>query len=302
MLDLEIKQLDRRELEKTWIKNIKLLNWRLKISWIQNTVEYASSLLFFKIDFLRCRKSKFSYKNNLSSDIICLNISFMKNTWSSIVALSKNMKSFLIQHYVSSMMSRKLIIFLSLNDIALWRMRNRSINEKRENVFWRLYSLWRSEHLQRLWKLLECEKLHWRISRSKWRISSSQLSSNINVTYSFISSDKSTTWNFNSCENCLILKIMRLYSKSCVNIWIHERTKFWSSKSFQSNLFIDINGLLLIRLSTTIWCNIIVLLCSNKVKVLILKDLLHMRYMIWLQKTCWIFFSQIRLFSTFLFN
>ena len=141
MLDFEIKQLNKRKREESWIKNTKLLNWKFKISWIQNTITFASNLLFFEIDLFWNKKSRFVYKNNLLYNIICFNISLMKNTWNSLVESIKIIENFLIQHCVSFTMFRKLITFLFLNDISLWRMKNKSINEKRKNVFWRFYSL-----------------------------------------------------------------------------------------------------------------------------------------------------------------
>ena len=125
MFDFEIKQLNKSNHELIWIKNIKWRNWKLKINWIQITIKFASNLLFFKIDFFSCRKSKFLYKNNLSCDIICFNISLTKNTWKTLI------KSCLIQNYVSSTMFRKSITFTFLHDIWLWFMKNKSINEKK---------------------------------------------------------------------------------------------------------------------------------------------------------------------------
>ena len=58
----------------------------------------------------------------------------------------------------------------------------------------------------------------------------------------------STTWSFNGCGSYVILKIMRLFLRSCVDIWRSEKTIFWSGESFIFLIFID--DLLLSRLVT----------------------------------------------------
>ena len=127
-----------REHEKLWMKNTNSLNWKLKINWIQNTIQFASSLLYLKIDLFRCRKSKFFYQNSLFFDIIYLNISLMKDTWAirvfTWISIS-NFKSFLIQHYVLSTMFSRSTSILFLFNIAIWRIKNKSSNEKKKTYF-----------------------------------------------------------------------------------------------------------------------------------------------------------------------
>ena len=144
-----------RKHEKFWMKNTNSLNWKLKINWIQNTIQFASSLLYFKIDFLRCRKSKSFYQNSLFFDIIYFNISLMKNTWATRVFTwisISNLKSFLIQHYVLFTMFSRLTSILFFLNIVIWRIENKSSNERKKDVFWKIYWTWSEKHLRMLRK------------------------------------------------------------------------------------------------------------------------------------------------------